>query len=487
MATTLYLRTASGGNLDFISGTNYELADGGLQINSPNIKEEYISTPEGEVPENKTLSNRTVVIRFSVYGENEDDLIANLAAIDKACSQAWTYYVSHGSGEVASLAVKIGAETNTHYLWVLSGRVQLPGNAFSAAQISQFNATTGTYYLRDVVLTLTCKPFFYGVDPTNLNRISIYSLVGGGTIENQIDGSDDNGLSITTSLPKGDYLNPLYISVSPNGGATTRLIVGIGKQDGTYNSARYVKEGESASLWSGVTSESTQTNTGFSSSDQYKRFNVATTDNRSAFARWETNLPAKGIFRVFAIFRSSVPDNIKCQLRLGYTQSVSDFGPISYKPSNISELYTLDLGSFYNPNTADPYMTSISTERPTPWLYFWTTDGVSTQVEFDALYFIPQDLGYRVYEFTGDPLLYTSDMWDDAFRGSLGGSDYFDTAAMVQALHNPLWVPSNTPFIIKFLFLGGVVPTYGGLEYVSSIDAAVSVYTVPTSITYGGF
>jgi hypothetical protein len=110
----------------------------------------------------RVYANRVVTVTLRIYGTSQDNLIANINAIDSLLERGAEYQTS-GLGSQLKLRRKWENATNQVDFYVLEGTLEL-GNEFS--DIHKVNTT-----FTQARLTLLCDPFAYGADETIKNYV----------------------------------------------------------------------------------------------------------------------------------------------------------------------------------------------------------------------------------------------------------------------------------------------------------------------------
>jgi len=110
----------------------------------------------------RVYGNRSVTVTLRIHGTSQDNLIANILAVNNLLERA-AEYTTTGLGSQVKLRRKWQGATNQVDFHVLTGTLAL-GDEFSPLR-SQ-NTT-----FANAVLTLTCEPFAYGAEETIENYV----------------------------------------------------------------------------------------------------------------------------------------------------------------------------------------------------------------------------------------------------------------------------------------------------------------------------
>ena len=111
----------------------------------------------------RVFQNRSVTVTLRINGTNQDNLIANINAINALLERAAEYTTS-GMGSQVKLRRKWNNATNQQDFYVLDGSLQI-GDEFS--QVHAVNDVIAT-----ATLTLTCEPFAYGAEESIENYVA---------------------------------------------------------------------------------------------------------------------------------------------------------------------------------------------------------------------------------------------------------------------------------------------------------------------------
>ena len=111
----------------------------------------------------RVFQNRTVTVTLRINGTSQDNLIANINAINALLERA-SEYTTSGIGSQVKLRRKWEGATNQLDFYVLDGALQI-GDEFST--VHAVNTV-----IASAILNLTCEPFAYGAEETIENFVA---------------------------------------------------------------------------------------------------------------------------------------------------------------------------------------------------------------------------------------------------------------------------------------------------------------------------
>ena len=110
----------------------------------------------------RVYANRRVTVTLRIHGTSQDNLIANILAVNRLLERA-AEYTTHGLGSQVKLRRQWENATNQVDFYVLSGTLTL-GDEFSPVH------TQNTTFA-NAVMRLTCEPFAYGAEESVENYV----------------------------------------------------------------------------------------------------------------------------------------------------------------------------------------------------------------------------------------------------------------------------------------------------------------------------
>lgn len=451
MAVVLEIRSATYA-FDFL-GSTLKLADGGFQLGPPPKKEIFRPAVFGSIPVSKEYSNRQVSITFAIKGASIAAIEEQINSLQEYLYYAWAYWQYATIGERIELRFRLHTGSSYYnHMPILSGEIYLPNNVMSVEQMVTTGAD-GDFLLKNCKIVLNCLPRIF---TTSWIDGSLFAI-GYNIIDNAWTATEDCTDTWTNVQLDGDMETPVSFWIENKDSVGTyeykKFILGIGADNGNdYND--YVYEGEDGTAFNySVTStpSDSEMSGGNSRSLTYASSNWDSGINWAGLSGREIPM---GVFRVFARFRTAVDVNTQYRLALRYyaDANILTMGEI-ISPLNATT-YVLDLGTFYNPPTLDPQIIRKSPAPLLPILYMSTTTGTSKTTDLDCIQFIPQDLGYRVYELPGRPLEYGQVLKDETWQGPNAvfvedGSVEFN--GTVKALYSPLYLPPRVAAIAHII------------------------------------
>jgi hypothetical protein len=166
--------------LNLLDGTNYAVADGGLQRPPPMSRRVFGGQSllrDGADLIEQVYENREVTVRLYVKGTSQDNLIANIRAIEKMIDDALVFSTKNRGTQV-TLEEKWTDATVTVAYHVLHGSFRYPRDFFQKPWLD--TAKRIGLLGSPCVLTLICKPFARGTQESaeNYGRDTEFEVAG---------------------------------------------------------------------------------------------------------------------------------------------------------------------------------------------------------------------------------------------------------------------------------------------------------------------
>jgi hypothetical protein len=474
--------------VDFLS-EEYQLLDGGLKIDIPEQKEVWGGDSiyaQGAQLVQASFGNRQAEIKFNITGLTRDELIQNVARIDRILERAKRRSIEE-RGTRVELVYAWAETTNVTYFEVISGKLEFPEDVMSVDQVHQKQGDRFVIY--DFTVTLVMYPFAYPVSPvtgtaipaklTNLHGSNVLTV----QVDNRNDNQHDNFVEIDGNQLPGAYPLPITLNIvgdSGEGEKTGKIYIGVRQGD-----LDFVPILEDAASSFRIGNVGTTSDPDYSSGGTYSNLVHSATDPNNTkppiqpavLARWSlTDQQAEktqGAFRIFG----KVRDGSFWDQNANYALAICYQGVILHQTEWRTPLDTtislFDFGTVFLPPWmgANQGLAGFDIE-----LKIWRKIYGTTTVKLDYLALLPQDGGYRVLQYRGAGLAQLESVIDDGW----GKSVYHLTttgkrSGLPYALMPPLTLKPGVTQRLYFLMEGlngsseisrrlklsvGVVPTY---------------------------
>jgi hypothetical protein len=159
-------------------GTNYALMPDGFSAPPPPRRQTFGGRNyfrDGSDLMERVFENRTVTVRIWIKGSSQDNLIANINAVNNLLERG-AEYARTGLGTQLLLRRQWDNATNTSDFSVIEGHLQIDGDA---GDVHRFSPSTD--YRISAILVLVCQPFILGDAETIENFIDNASFEITGT------------------------------------------------------------------------------------------------------------------------------------------------------------------------------------------------------------------------------------------------------------------------------------------------------------------
>jgi hypothetical protein len=474
-------------SIDFLSEA-YQLQDGGLVISIPEQREVWGGDSifaQGEQLVQTSFANREATITFEITGATRDELIQNVARIDRILERAKRRSIEE-RGTRVELVYAWDSTENTTYFEAVSGKLEWPENVMSVEQVHQKHSDR--WVITDFILTLVLYPFAYPVSPVSgaAGLITISNINGTATeeliVSNRNDNTHDNFVEIYGNQLAGAFPLPVSLVLKGDSGEaekTGKIYIGVRQGDLNF---RPILEDNAATYRIGSVGSTSDPD--YSSGGTYSNLVHTVTDPGShppiqpaVLARWsltDSEMDAtQGAFRIFG----KVRDGFYWDPNANYALAITYQGTILHQTEWRTPLDTtislFDFGTVFLPPWlgSNQGLAGVNIE-----LKIWRKIYGTTTIKLDYLALLPQDGGYRVIQYRGGGLGQLEYVVDDGW----GKAVYHMTAAgkrsgLPFALMPPLTLKPGQTQRLYFLMEGvngsseisrrlkvsvGVVPTY---------------------------
>ena len=474
-------------SVDFLS-MEYQLADGGLEISIPEQREVWGGDSifaQGEQLVQASFGNREAVVLFSVTGVTRDELIQNVARIDRILERAKRRSIEE-RGTRVELVYAWDQTANTTYYEVVSGRLEWPQNTMSVEQVHQ--KKDDRWIIADFTVTLVLYPFAYPVSPVSgsAQPVKLSNVHGSdqteSVVHNRNDSTHDNFVEIKANQLPGAYPLPLTITLKGDSGEAEKIgKVYIGVRQGDLGFTPILEDNAAEFRIGNVGSTS---DPDYSSGGTYSNLVNTVTDpgahppiNPAVLARWSLSDAqmdkTQGAFRIFGKVRDGFYWDPNANYCLAVTYQGVTLHQTEWRTPLDTTISLFDFGTVFLPPWlgSNQGLAGLKIE-----LKIWRkTYGTST-IKLDYLALLPQDGGYRVIQYRGAGLGQLEYVIDDGW----GKAVYHVTSTgkrsgLPFALMPPLTLKPGQTQRVYFLMEGingsseisrrlkvsvGVVPTY---------------------------
>ena len=178
----------------------------------------------------RVYANRNVSVVLRIHGTSQDNLIANILAVNSLLERAAEYATS-GLGSQVKLRRKWEGATNQVDFYVLSGTLAL-GDEFGT--VHSQNTT-----FANAVLRLTCEPFAYGAEETIENYVADPGFEVAGT-----------ALADWTSNHTGSGTSARDTSVKKDGNSSLKLVMTSSSSGQVIERYQVLADVDAAEVWS---------------------------------------------------------------------------------------------------------------------------------------------------------------------------------------------------------------------------------------------
>jgi hypothetical protein len=472
-------------SVDFLS-TEFQLADSGLEISIPDQREVWGGDSifaQGEQLVQASFGNREAAIQFNITGATRDELIQNVARIDRILERAKRRSIEE-RGTRVELIYAWDQTTNLTYFEVVSGKLEWPQNTMSVEQVHQ--KMDDRWIITDFTVTLVLYPFAYPVSPVSGSAASVKLSNVHGTdqtelvVHNRNDSTHDNFVEIKASQLPGAYPLPLTMTIKGDSGETEKIgkiYIGIRQGDLTFTP---ILEDDAAVYRSG----SVVSDPDYSSGGTYSNLTNTVNDpgthpaiQPAVLARWsltdEQMDATQGAFRIFGKVRDGFYWDPNANYALAITYQGVTLHQTEWRTPLDTTISLFDFGTVFLPPWlgSNQGLAGLDIE-----LKIWRKTYGTTTIKLDYLALLPQDGGYRVIQYRGAGLARLEYVKDDGW----GKAVYHVTSTgkrlgLPFALMPPLTLKPGQTQRIYFLMEGlngsseisrrlkvsvGVVPTY---------------------------
>jgi hypothetical protein len=417
-------------SVDFLS-SEYQLADAGLEITIPEQKEVWGGDSiyaQGAQLVQANFGNRESVIQFNVTGATRDELIQNVARIDRIIERAKRHSIEE-RGTRVELMYAWDETENVTYFEVVSGKLEWPQDTMSVEQVHQ--KISDRWIIVNFTLTLVLYPFAYPISPVSgtPTDVKLSNLHGTDQTElvahNYNDGSHDNFVEIKASQLPGAYPLPLKLTIKGDSGEaekTGKIYIGVRQDDLAF--VPILEDNVATFRIGNVTPTSDPDN---SSGGTYSALAHTTVSSpnpivSATLATWtlsDAQVDAtQGAFRIFGKVKHGSYWDANANYSLAIIDSATStvLHQTEWRTPLDTTISLFDFGTVFLPPWAGSNQGLSSLKIR---LNIWRKTYGTTTINLDYLALLPQDGGYRVLQYRGGGLGELEYVIDDAWEKSV--------------------------------------------------------------------
>ena len=452
--------------VDFMAPA-YLLEDAGLIIEAPETQDVWGGESvfaDGEQLIQTAFKNRKATIRFEVSGATRDELIGNVAVIDRIIEAAKARSVDEKGSRVEFL-YKWDSATSTTYFEVVTGSLEWPDDVMSVEQVHQTN-NAGDFCITGFTLTLTLYPYAYPVSPVSGDPIQIDLTNDTGTgqelvVDNSNDADHCNFVEVDASSLPGAYPLVTKLDIKGDSGEAEKIgTVYVGVRSGDFSFRHILEDADASELLGGVTPTA---DVDYSSGNTHSVITYTVDDPGTSppiepvtLAKWNLSAAeadtSMGVFRMFGKVRDTTFWDADCNyaIAIGYGDTV--LHQTEWRAPLDTTISLFDFGTVFLPpwgggvtGLAGMFIKLIALRK---------TYG-TTVVDLDFVALLPQDGGYRVLRYRGEGLgqleVAVDDGWvRNTYHVTAGGSK----VGLVYGLMDRLVLKPNKAHRLYFLMQG---------------------------------
>lgn len=413
-----YLRLQSDTEVVDFLAQDFQLTDGGLQVDAPETRDVWggdsIYAHGAQLISSK-FGTRAFSITFSVYGETRDSLLSNIAQIDRLIDAARRRSIEEAGSKV-ELVYAWESTSRKSYFEVLNGNLNWPDNTMSVEQVHQ--QTQAGWVIYDMELTLTVNPFSTPISPVDGTPypVEISNDTGSGlSIFVQNDGSN-NWIDVPGEVLQSSF--PLFTSLSMQSDSgeaerTSKIYIGVRKGNKDFTSLLDDKEAGYT-----VPDAVQMVDADYSARGTYTQLPFSGVSEQ-VLIRWDLSdeqiEATQGAFRLFGRCKDNTYWSSDANYAIGVYYQDTLLHKTEWRAPIESNVTLFDFGTIFLP----PWLGSLNglAGLSVAILGMQKLEG-STTINFDYLSLLPQDGGYRVLNFRGGGMAQFEYLVDDSWLGA---------------------------------------------------------------------